>query len=278
MTEERTKALARLREPFAADEIELLPKYTGPMKEVNGRKVPANERQNCKECGGYHAFPAVHLSYVGHAGITQRLLDVDPDWDWEPLALTPAGSPLMSDGGMWIKLTVLGKTRIGFGDAQGKTGPNATKEIIGDAIRNAAMRFGVGTYLWSKSEAAKAMLVRGIEGHDADDSQDDTPAPRATSGGITPKQAGYLVGKAKEYGYTRDDITVTAKRKYGLAPDESGKYDLVGLTKAQMDELLAAMKAHPRTQGDEEIADKMDEVAAELVGEDAGYADEEIPF
>ena len=31
----------------------------------------------------------------------------------------------------------------GFGSADGKTGPNATKELIGDALRNAAMRFGV---------------------------------------------------------------------------------------------------------------------------------------
>lgn len=170
--------LEKLRAPFDLDEIELLPKYTGPRKEVNGRKVPANPKEHCAECGGYHEFPCIHLSYVGHAGVTKRLLDVDPEWSWTPLALTPAGTPLMSDGGMWGKLTVCGVTRIGFGDAQGKTGPNATKELIGDFIRNAAMRFGVGTYLWSKSEAAKAELTR----QGADESEPESehkPSPKA---------------------------------------------------------------------------------------------------
>ena len=59
-----------------------------------------------------------------------------------------------TDGGLWIKLTIHGVTKLGFGDAGGKTGPNAVKELIGDCLRNASMRFGVATYLWSKSEAS----------------------------------------------------------------------------------------------------------------------------
>ena len=55
-------------------------------------------------------------------------------------------------GGLWIKLTVRGVTRLGYGDANGKTGSNAIKEIIGDAIRNAAMRFGAALELWHKGE------------------------------------------------------------------------------------------------------------------------------
>jgi hypothetical protein len=78
----------------------------------------------------------------------------------------------MSDGGMWGKLTVLGVSRIGFGDSAGKTGPNAIKEVIGDFIRNAAMRFGVATYLWSKSESAFEKK-RGEEG--AQDEPATTP-------------------------------------------------------------------------------------------------------
>ena len=168
------EALAKLQAPFAADQIELLPKYTG--KKVDG-KIPRDAYKKCSECGGYHPFPCVHLSYVGHAGITMRLLDVDPEWTWEPMAINASGTPQMADGGMWIRLTVLGITRIGFGDSDGKSGPSATKELIGDAIRNAAMRFGVGTYLWSKSEAAKAILTRGIQGQE--DEQEHTAKPIA---------------------------------------------------------------------------------------------------
>jgi hypothetical protein len=99
-----------------------------------------------------------------------RLNSVDPAWTWEPMAFTAQGTPQFADGGLWIRLTVLGVTRIGFGDAGSKTGPNAVKEIIGDAIRNAAMRFGVGTYLWSKSEASKVLAAGG------DPDATDTPA------------------------------------------------------------------------------------------------------
>lgn len=140
-----------------------------------------------------------------------------------------------------------------------------------------------GAITYARRYALTALFGLAQEDDDANGAsapKADTPRTAARSGGITAKQAGYLVGKAKEYGYTRDDITVTAKRKYGLGPDESGKYDLVGLTKAQMDELLAAMEAHPRTQGDEEIADEMDAVAAELGATpvENDHSTDEIPF
>lgn len=164
-----------LSKPFEVNEIEKLPKQLSKNDQDRG-KCERGTRYSADGhyCGGYHAR-SMHLDYIGHAGITDRLNQVDPLWTWEPLALTPHGTPLMSDGGMWGKLTVLGVSRIGFGDSAGKTGPNAIKEVIGDFIRNAAMRFGVATYLWSKSESAFEKK-RGEEG-----SQDEpvTTAPAA---------------------------------------------------------------------------------------------------
>lgn len=152
---------ALLRKPFSPDEIEKLPKYVG--RKVNG-KIPKEAYGVCPECGKRHPLPSIHLDYVGHAGITDRLNDVDPEWNWEPLAFDQYGLPLYDpNGGLWIRLTVLGVTRYGYGDAQGKSGPNAVKEIIGDAIRNAAMRFGVATYLWSKSDKAEHMREMGVD-------------------------------------------------------------------------------------------------------------------
>lgn len=149
------KKLELLRRPFDKSEIEKLPRYTG--RKENGR-VPRDAYGLCMECGKRHPLPAIHLDYVGHAGITDRLNEVDPWWNWRPLREYESGEPVRDhDGGMWIELTVLGITRRGYGDAQGKQGPNAIKELIGDAIRNAAMRFGVATYLWSKSERADQM-------------------------------------------------------------------------------------------------------------------------
>lgn len=143
MTEQITVPLDQMRKPFAPHQISKLPK-------------PFNKdspKGNCKECGGYHGLPAMHLDYVGHAALTDRLLDVDPAWSWEPLALDPNGLPAIDrEGGMWIRLTVCGVTRLGYGDAQGKTGGNAMKERIGDALRNAAMRFGAALDLWHKGD------------------------------------------------------------------------------------------------------------------------------
>jgi hypothetical protein len=142
MSKELT-GLALLRKPFESHQISKLPK---PFKRDAAKG-------NCRECGGYHGLPAAHLSYVGHAALTDRLLDCDPAWTWEPLALDDKGYPVIDgNGGLWIRLTVCGVTRLGYGDAQGKTGGDAMKERIGDALRNAAMRFGAALDLWHKGD------------------------------------------------------------------------------------------------------------------------------
>ncbi len=134
--------LALLRKPFPPHQISKLPK---PYKKDS-------PKGKCPECGGWHGLPAVHLDYVGHAALTDRLLDADPAWTWEPVA-DPASLGLpMAPGGMWIKLTVCGVSRYGFGFADGKTGGDAVKETIGDALRNAAMRFGAALDLWHKGQ------------------------------------------------------------------------------------------------------------------------------
>jgi len=143
--------LALMRKPFEEHQICKLPKPT----RVQTDKVKKNFKEGirCKLCGGWHHKDVVHLDYVGHAALTDRLLEVDPLWNWEPLASDEKGAPVVdSDGGMWIFLTVCGLTRRGYGDAGGKTGSNATKERIGDALRNAAMRFGAALDLWHKGE------------------------------------------------------------------------------------------------------------------------------
>lgn len=131
-----------LREPFPPNQISLLPK-------PKSKDAP---KGRCPDCGGWHGLPAVHLSYVGHAALTDRLLDVDPNWTWEPLALKDGLPALDANGGLWIRLTVCGVTRLGYGDAQGKQGGDAMKERIGDALRNAAMRFGAALDLWHKGD------------------------------------------------------------------------------------------------------------------------------
>jgi hypothetical protein len=149
MTADRPTGLALLRAPFPANQISKLPKPT--KKQTDEVKADFKNGIRCQICGTWHHRDVVHLDYVGHAALTDRLLDCDPAWNWEPMALTPEGLPIAA-GGMWIKLSVCGVTRLGYGDADGKTGGNAVKEMIGDALRNAAMRFGAALDLWHKGD------------------------------------------------------------------------------------------------------------------------------
>ena len=85
----------------------------------------------------------VQLDYVGHADVTSRLLEADPEWNWEPqardvdsellAAAIASGDPEMvrlvlgnappkfdldrngNPVGLWIHLTVGGVTRPGYG-------------------------------------------------------------------------------------------------------------------------------------------------------------------
>ena len=156
MTEEQTPynkkkiGLELLREPFPEHQVSQLPKGT---KAQNN--CPANEKKTCRICNGWHHPQVIHLSYVGHAALTDRLLDADPLWTWEPLALKDGLPAFDETGGLWINLTVCGHTRIGYGHAvasEYKEIGSREKEVIGDALRNAAMRFGAALDLWHKGD------------------------------------------------------------------------------------------------------------------------------
>jgi len=145
------KALAKLREPFPAHQISKLPKPTKAQTEEV--KADFHKGIRCTICGTWHHPKVVHLDYVGHAALTDRLLDTDPEWNWEPMSLDADGLPKLDKvGGLWIYLTVCGVKRRGYGNAEGKSGGDAVKELIGDALRNAAMRFGAALDLWHKGD------------------------------------------------------------------------------------------------------------------------------
>lgn len=141
--------LTGLRAPFTAEQVGKLPRSTCRACSDSSRKRCDQHSwvSNCPQCKGSHSSATMHLDFVGHADVTDRLLQVDPEWTWEPFGTGPDGLPARDrDGNLWIRLTVLGVTRPGVGD-----GKNA-KECIGDAIRNAAMRFGVALDLWAKGD------------------------------------------------------------------------------------------------------------------------------
>jgi len=132
MTGKEIHPVAKMLEPFAPNEINQIPK------------------------GG------LKLDYVGHAALTKRLLETDLNWSWEPFAVGEDGLPKLDErGGLWIRLTVCGITRIGYGDSGNSRGTQAIKEAIGDALRNAGMRFGAALDLWHKGDLFYLAESRG---------------------------------------------------------------------------------------------------------------------
>ncbi len=116
------------------------------------------EKGKCEVCGGWHGLPAVHLSYMGHAEVTLALIEADPLWTWRPVAFDhETGGPSIDVQGnrlvLWGYLTVCGVERMCVGTCEAKK-DDPEKELIGDLLRNGAMRFGIGTKLWSKATDA----------------------------------------------------------------------------------------------------------------------------
>ncbi|MFF4527042.1 hypothetical protein [Streptomyces bluensis] len=191
-TQNQAAGLAVLRVPFPTEQIQALPKLWCKRCSDSRTKVCEDHRKTqCKECGNYITTAHVDLSYVGHAELTNRLLDADPLWDWEPVAFDQRGLPQLDEnGGLWIRLTVCGHSRLGYGDSQGKKGPNAIKEAIGDALRNAAMRFGAALDLWAKSDLREAQTEHPKTAEDdgyvsgrPSPSRQESPSVAAASGG-----------------------------------------------------------------------------------------------
>lgn len=186
MVEMTPAVAAALREPFPEAAVGHLPKiWCKACSEANKQRRPScdnHTRKRCQVCRNNITEAHVDLAYVGHAEVTDRLIAVDPEWTWEPMAFGADGLPALDQhGGLWIRLTVAGVTKPGYGGAEGKTGPDAVKELIGDAIRNAAMRFGVAINLWGAHGKGEALAeLAGLTGEAPEGSHTDTPAPDST--------------------------------------------------------------------------------------------------
>jgi len=259
MTEQQA---AELRKPFAASAIGKLPKSTCRACAQSQRKRCDDHQwvSNCPECKGSHSSATVHLDFVGHAATTDRLLAVDPGWTWEPMALDDAGLPALDRGGnLWIRLTVCGTTRLGVGDGK------SAKECIGDAIRNAAMRFGVALDLWSKDELEQvttgagkllaalhsqpvglgaALQTSGAEGGSRDVAvavePTSTSAPGSPTAGVTKAQLTKIAACMSDLGITQRKDALTYVND--LLPEGREISSRNELTKAEAHRLIEALE------------------------------------
>ena len=88
------KESVTMRTPFPAHQISKLPKPT--KAQTDEVKADYKKGIRCTVCGAWHHPNVVHVDYVGHAALTDRLLDVDANWTWEPVAMDSSGRPSRS--------------------------------------------------------------------------------------------------------------------------------------------------------------------------------------
>ncbi len=201
------------------------------------------------EAVGHLPRAGTTLDYVGHAAITDRLLQVDPCWTWEPVAFNDAGEPLIVTHGsvcrLWIRLTVAGVTRYGVGTVLANAF-DVEKQLIGDALRNGAMRFGVGLDMWSKEElegfGVAGPVVAGAE----------TSTPNRESGDVPATPEVRTVGdstmnllKSRVSALVTDKVEVSvARKKRGLPSLSQPLTDEQAFRwKTLLDELEAGLEA-----------------------------------
>jgi len=283
MTEPKKSVQEILREPFRPEQIGKLPRVTcRACTDASNWPKHCNAHQviSCSTCKQRITEAHIHLDYVGHAAATDRLLTADPAWNWRPahrdvdpallakaietgnpeivrLVLDNAPPKLDANGGLWIEMTVGGVTRLGYGDATGKRGANAVKELIGDAIRNAGMRFGVALDLWSKEDLAEkpddgpAQLTQappettrsrpsGRRGR-ADTSNTPPPDETADAGGESPaQQLADLAQQITDLGELRG-VWQTAKEK------NLGNTEVVDKASGELGSLFALITARKNT-------------------------------
>lgn len=232
MSVEMTLAVAaQLREPFKPEEIGKLPRiFCGACRQAPAKVCDKHKRIRCDGCRNGNITDAhLHLDYVGHAEVTDRLLQVDPTWSWEPMAFDADGLPkLDGNGGLWIRLTVAGVTRIGYGDAQGKKGADAVKETIGDSIRNASMRFGVALDLWGSKFDPPASAT----GEDAE----------GVGGAITGDQREILADLWAQLGYGGDEQRETRLAVSGRLLGLPGLSLFSALSHEQAEKLIGLLR------------------------------------
>ena len=199
----------------------------------------------------------MQLDFVGHADVTKMLIEIDPEWTWEPTAFDANGLPAYRvENGMahmagW--LTILGVRRLGVGSVMHNK-PDLLKELISDFIRNAAMRFGVCLALWTKQEWEDVSRTPSTPVA--------KPAPVAKVEPAKPTDPLVSMDNIKRF--------VDTCKKEGLNPDQvakSAKIDLADLRESQMPQLRTAFRlaADSKAPVVEEDVAQEDELPPEIM-------------
>lgn len=155
------------------------------VRNKTGKSCGEHQVIKCQKCKTSITSAHTCLDFVGHADVRARLCEADPEWTWAPYDFPGSGSLILSDGhpvGLWITLTVGGVSKPGYGSVD-KGKPEAMKELIGDALRNAGLSFGIAWKLWAKGERNGAEGEGGQTGASGDPWDSAKPAPPRNGNG-----------------------------------------------------------------------------------------------
>lgn len=147
-----------------------------------GKSCTDHREIRCDKCKTKITEAHVCLDFVGHADVRARLCEVDPEWTWTPFEFPGTGSLVLNDGqpvGLWIHLTIGGVSKPGYGSCE-KGKSEAVKELIGDAIRNAGLSFGIAWKLWAKGERSSNDSASANGQQQGESFENATPATPAT--------------------------------------------------------------------------------------------------
>ena len=254
-----TDALTALRKPFPAALVGKLPRVTCPDCSDKRKTCSEHSKAKCNVCQAWVSTKHIHIDYVGHADVTASLLDADPAWNWEPTGLDANGLPQLdidergNPVGLWIRLTVGGVTRLGYGSVPAGQ-PDAVKVLIGDALRNAAMRFGVALDLWAKGDradptkenaiASGGQANRGKPRQAADDSWRDQPPVNRQQPAANGNGNGHAAALPAPEPEQPDAVTIAA---WGARIDEITCQEDADKADAELKEIFTAGKISPAT-------------------------------
>lgn len=180
------------------------------------------------------------LDFVGHADITRILIEIDPYWSWEPCGWKDGRPAIHIENGnatMWGWLTIHGKELLGVGSARADK-IDYEKELIGDFLRNSAMRYGIALNLWTKNQWADLDQPRAEQPKPAPKVQ-----PQVTDDPLTEEQVSAMNKAAVDAGISPISIYTKAGVRFGGGTQK----DLAALRKA-----FAELKAEKAAASEED--------------------------
>lgn len=130
----------------------------------------------------------INLAYVSHADITKILIEIDASWTWQPVAWVNGRPAIHVENGtatMWATLTLLGKSMLGVGSVRADK-QDCDKELVGDFLRNASMRFGIALSLWSKQDWSDNTTITSLPVVQAKRAEEAKPSVRNHPANIPP--------------------------------------------------------------------------------------------